>query len=105
MDWDKTVRLKGKLIETVDTYCDCSEDIKVEDLYQEFKKRLDRDRKIYPPVRFDPVNFGTVVINSRKTPCEHAFGKLMNGLYFYVPNPEGEISSRHNFCPNCGVKL
>lgn len=91
-------------------------------IYQEFKKRLDKEydddenelyqiddtgqmntdkpvktRWIYPPVRFDPVNFGTVVIKSKiKITCRH-----------FDPKYKGFESKPYesDYCPDCGVKL
>lgn len=51
-------------------------------------------------VRFDPVNFGTVVIKSRKTPCEH-----IESVEVGISTITTYYSTYFAYCPDCGVKF
>ncbi len=52
---------------------------------------------IYPPVRFDPVNFGTVSMGGK--PCHHTFTGHKNGVSY------GSERVLDKYCRDCGEKL
>ncbi len=99
-----------------------------ESVYQEFKERAKEEEAennmgdkpvigdtIYSPsghsIRFDPVNFGTMIVNSKKTPCDHVIGAYISSIGELKEERESSYSenmrrySRYTYCPDCGMKL